>query len=116
MTIKPNEHEANKAQHTYNMHSLKPVYKIAARAAVQALARVQVCAGLFCWTGVMGVVGSCKGLLSECLSRHRSDTVAAAYALGLKVRRSAVQAFGLATHLHGIIPYEADCSNDTLKG
>ena len=46
---------------------------------------LQVCAGLFCWTGVLGVVGSSKGLISECLVHHRSDTIAAANALGLKV-------------------------------
>ena len=45
---------------------------------------MQVCAGLFCWTGVLGLVGSCKALISECLVRHRADTVAAAHALGLK--------------------------------
>lgn len=45
----------------------------------------QVCAGLFCWTGVLGLAGSCKGLLSEHLVRHRSDAVAAANSLGLKV-------------------------------
>ena len=69
------------------MYSLKPVPKIQQKPSCKHTAHVQVCAGLFCWTGVMGVVGSCKGLLSECLSRHRSDTVAAANALGLKVRR-----------------------------
>ena len=45
----------------------------------------QVCAGLFCWTGVLGLVGSSKGLISECLVRHRADQIAAANALGLKV-------------------------------
>jgi hypothetical protein len=45
---------------------------------------VQVCAGLFCWTGVLGLAGSCRALISECLVRHRADTVAAAHALGLK--------------------------------
>ena len=55
------------------------------------------------------MVGSCKGLLSECLSRHRSDTVAAANALGLKVRR-------LVMRLHGIVLYESDCSGGAVGG
>ena len=46
---------------------------------------MQVCAGLFCWTGVLGLIGSIKGLISECLAQQRSDTIAAANALGLKV-------------------------------
>ena len=46
---------------------------------------MQVCAGLFCWTGVLGLVGSSKGLISECLVRHQADQIAAANALGLKV-------------------------------
>ena len=52
----------------------------------QALAAgLQVCAGLFCWTGVLGLIGSAKGLVSECLAHQRSDSIAAANALGLKV-------------------------------
>lgn len=52
----------------------------------QAVAgRLQVCAGLFCWTGVLGLIGSTKGLISECLAQQRSDVIAAANALGLKV-------------------------------
>ena len=81
--------EADKANLPDSIPSLKPVSGGAAKAGAQAFAHKQVCAGLFCWTGVLGLAGSCKGLLSECLSRHRSDTVAAANALGLKVRRRA---------------------------
>ncbi len=47
---------------------------------------MQVCALLFCWTGVLGVGGGCHALSAECLARRRSDAVAAAHALSLKVR------------------------------
>ncbi len=46
---------------------------------------LQVCAGLFCWAGVLGLIGSTKGLISECMAQQRSDAIAAANALGLKV-------------------------------
>ena len=44
-----------------------------------------MCAMLFCWTGVLGVAGGCHALLADCLARRRSDAVAAARALSLKV-------------------------------
>ena len=46
---------------------------------------MQVCALLFCWTGVLGVGGGCHALSADCLARRRSDAVAAAHALSLKV-------------------------------
>ena len=45
----------------------------------------QVCALLFCWTGVLGVGGGCHALSADCLARRRSDAVAAARSLSLKV-------------------------------
>lgn len=86
---------ANKAYHTYSMYSLEPMFHSPSKDIVQEFVCAQVCAGLFCWTGVMGLVGSCKGLLSECLSRQRSNTAAAANALGLKVRRLLYSAINL---------------------
>jgi hypothetical protein len=44
-----------------------------------------VCAVLFCWTGLLGVVGGVQALLAECVARQRTNAVAAANSLGLKV-------------------------------
>lgn len=44
----------------------------------------QVCAVLFCWSGLLGMVGGIQALLAECFARQRSSAQAAASSLGLK--------------------------------
>lgn len=44
----------------------------------------QVCAVLFCWSGLLGMVGGIQALCAECFARHRSSAQAAASSLGLK--------------------------------
>ncbi len=44
----------------------------------------QVCAVLFCWSGLLGMVGGVQALFAECFARQRSSAQAAANSLGLK--------------------------------
>lgn len=45
----------------------------------------QLCALLFCWSGLLGAAGSCQALCADCMARRCSDVFAAANALNLKV-------------------------------
>ena len=45
----------------------------------------QLCALMFCWTGLLGAAGGCHALCTDCMARRCSDAVAAANALSLQV-------------------------------
>ncbi|CAL8471195.1 g10737 [Coccomyxa elongata] len=48
------------------------------------VAIAKVCAVLFCWSGLLGMVGGIHALFAECFARQRSSAQAAADSLGLK--------------------------------
>ena len=45
----------------------------------------QLCALLFCWTGLLGVAGGCQALAADCMARRCEEPIAAAHALPLRV-------------------------------
>lgn len=44
-----------------------------------------ICAAMFCWSGVLGMLGGIRTLLSHCMA-HRLDSVKAIRSYHLKVR------------------------------
>ena len=46
---------------------------------------MQLCALLFCWTGLLGAAGGCQALVADCMARRCRDPLAAAHALPLRV-------------------------------